>query len=409
MKKQNIISDKNLYWINFLHLYQPPWQKKEIVEEFTNKSYRYILNILKKYPKTKITMNISGCLTEQLLNYGFRDILDDIKKLTLKKQIELVGSAMYHPILPLIPEDEVIRQIKLNENINSKIFGKAWGVSKKIYGLRGFFMPEMAYSKKVAKIISKMGYEWIILDEIALDGKFNNINWSTKYYIKDVKCKNSKENFIVVFRDRKFYKNTFETEKIDKMLKNKNLNNIFIVTARDGEGYNLNLNKKTLETIEKVVRNKNVETMTISEYLKKIKNKKDVDLKRCNWESDPSEIKRKDYYSIWNNKNNEIHKKLWFFIKNIKKVVDKNKNDPNYFWARKHLDKAFTSCTWWWADGRFKGYNPDEIEKGCLEMIKSIRSLNKLDIYTKIYFEKIYSNIIFKIWEKHWKIYESCN
>lgn len=156
-----------MFWLNLLHIYQPPEQKEKIIRKITVESYSQILNILKKHPKEKITLNINGSLTEQFAQYGFKNIIDDIRKLAEKGQIELVGSAKYHLILPLVSEQEIIHQIKLNNETNKKYFGK-------IYQPKGFFIPELAYSFKVAKTLKKLGYQWIVLDEIASNRGKNN-------------------------------------------------------------------------------------------------------------------------------------------------------------------------------------------------------------------------------------------
>lgn len=148
-----------MQWANLLHIYQPPNQKKEVLTKVVDESYAKILDILEGRPKIKINLNICASLTEQLIESGFRRIIERIKKLAERKQIELVGSAKYHPILPLLPKKEVIRQIKLNENLNQKYFGKIWRSRPK--GLsraesRGFFLPELAYHKKPPELLNNL-------------------------------------------------------------------------------------------------------------------------------------------------------------------------------------------------------------------------------------------------------------
>ena len=146
-----------MYWSNFLHIYQPPTQTEEIVRKVTGESYRTLVRVLREAPGGKITLNISATLTEQLARYGLDDVIRGLRELAERGQIELTGSAMYHPILPLIPKDEVIRQIKLNTDVNQRYFGE-------IYKPTGFFPPEMCYSYEVAKPVAELGFRCIILD-----------------------------------------------------------------------------------------------------------------------------------------------------------------------------------------------------------------------------------------------------
>ncbi|HLD11852.1 MAG TPA: polysaccharide deacetylase family protein, partial [Patescibacteria group bacterium] len=148
-----------MIWVNFLHIYQPPTQKPEILEKVVKESYRKVFAGLKKIPSAKVTLNISAALTELLVKYGYDDVIETIKELAEKGQIEFTGSAKYHPLLPRIPEEEIIRQVKLNIETNRKAFGD-------VFQPRGFFPPEMAFSRNVAEVVSKLGFEWIVADEL---------------------------------------------------------------------------------------------------------------------------------------------------------------------------------------------------------------------------------------------------
>ena len=93
-------------------------------------------------------------------DFGYDDLLGLIKTIASRGQIEFTGSGKFHPLLPLIPEPEIRRQIKLNNETNKHFFGK-------LYHPRGFFPPEMAVSGEVFNTVKKMGFEWIIMSGIA--------------------------------------------------------------------------------------------------------------------------------------------------------------------------------------------------------------------------------------------------
>lgn len=178
-----------LYWVNFLHIYQPPNQDLQTLRDVASQSYRLILRLLEKYPKFCVTLNISGSLLEQMEADEFRDVIDGFKKNVGEGRIELVGSAMYHPILTLLPADEIERQIRLHEKICKKVFGD-------LYNPKGFFIPEMAYGEEVGKVIKNFGFSWIILDEAHGGG---NPDPEVKYEIEGL-------GLGVIFRNRKFSK-----------------------------------------------------------------------------------------------------------------------------------------------------------------------------------------------------------
>ncbi|GAJ08728.1 unnamed protein product, partial [marine sediment metagenome] len=151
-------------WISFLHFYQPAYADNEKVIEATEQSYQRIVSALGRNPNIKFTFNINGCLLDKWQELGFEQLIKDIKQLIQAGQVELTGSAAFHPILPLLPKPEIELQIKLNEKILRKHFGAD-------LRLNGFFIPEGAYDKKLAKLIKKFGYDWILHDEITAFGK----------------------------------------------------------------------------------------------------------------------------------------------------------------------------------------------------------------------------------------------
>ncbi|PKL71968.1 hypothetical protein CVV26_03430 [Candidatus Kuenenbacteria bacterium HGW-Kuenenbacteria-1] len=383
-----------MFWLNLLHIYQPPQQKEEIIKKITLESYSKILNILKKHPKEKITLNINGSLTEQFAQYGFKNIIDDIKKLAEKGQIELVASAKYHLILPLVPEQEIIRQIKLNNETNKKYFGE-------IYQPKGFFIPELAYSFKVAKILKKLGYQWIVLDEIAHKEKKTQ-DENNFYQIKGL------NNFYVFFRNRKI-SNLFFTGEIKnskdffKILSVKRqIKNNALITALDGE--NLGHHQlKMAEIWQEILNSKKLQTMTYSEYLamNSMKNIKEVEPQECSWASKESELKKGVPFAYWNNPNNKIHQLQWKLTKLAIKIVfqlkQKYSDTLKYQNIRKELDQSLFSCQYWWAT-MDPNWSPRMIKKGAEKLLKVIElaydaQFVNLDFFQKA--ENLYNKIIF--------------
>ena len=396
------IAKNKLTWINFLHIYQPINTDAHTIKEATDKSYWRIARALIEHPEIKFTLNISGCLFLRWKELGYQKLIEIFKKLSEKKQIEFTGSVAYHPLLPLIPKNEVVKQINENEKILKKYFGKN-------FFSKGFFLPEMAYSSSVAKIIKKHGYEWIILDEIAFDEKKQDKKLNNIY-------KDKASGLKVIFRSKKL-SNTYVPKTVKKLLTTNKQKTI--ITGTDGELYGLRYLDQTAE-FEKILNNKNLITKTISEFIneKELKEKiKKIKIRACNWESTEKELKEKKPYASWINKKNKIQNKLWDLANFAYKTLEKNKDDKNYYWARWHLVRGFASCSFWWASAKDFSYNygpyawnPDEIERGVNELIRAIRTLNNIKTRkTKIKAEKIYIKIEQLIWQNHWNYYWKIN
>jgi predicted glycosyl hydrolase (DUF1957 family) len=383
-----------MIWINFLHFYQPANAEFYNIRKALDKSYWRLLRLLEEHQTLKMTFNVSGCLLERLEEAKETAFLDRLKFLVKKGRVELTGSAYYHGFLPLLPEGEVVRQIKDNEKILKRIFGKNF---KPV----GFFLPEMAYSPAVAKIVKRLGYQWIILDEIAYSGASKARPDINRLYIDEA------SGLKVVFRNREI-SNSYPPDRLLKLVNDK----LVILTATDAELYGLRHEDPTGE-IERLAKAKELKTLNISRYLKKIERRRGLRIKiySSSWETTPAEIKAGHSYGLWQDKNNKIQMNLWKLAELALALETKYKKDKNYYWYRWHLARGLASCTFWWASARdfSKSYgpyawSPDDVERGLEDLIRSVRSLNDLKTKKpKLEAEKYYLKIKKLIWQTHWK------
>ena len=147
-----------MLFVPFLHIYQPPTQYIRTLKKVAAESYAPLIETFERNPKAKATINICASLTEQLVNHGYFDLVRRLGRLAERGQIELTGSAAYHPLLTRLPRSEVERQVRLNEEINCRHLG--------VFKPRGFFPPEMAFSREVGDAVSRLGYDWVLIEEI---------------------------------------------------------------------------------------------------------------------------------------------------------------------------------------------------------------------------------------------------
>ncbi len=386
-----------MLWVNFLHIYQPANVDGRIIDEATDASYYRLIRALEENKKIKFTFNISGCLVLRWENQKYFDLIKRIKKLVQAGKIELVGSVAYHPLMPLIPIKEAERQIRENEDILKYFFGQK-------IKLKGFFFPEMAYSPQVGKLVKKMGYQWTILDEIAYNGKLNQVDFDKVYQDKET-------SLDIVFRSRR-NSSCYVPELLFKKIKQKSEKNKLFITATDGELYGLRHIDHTA-VFEKLLKNPLLKTDTISNFISKHKERECIKLLTCSWNTTEKEIKKGEPFNLWKNPKNKIQIELWNFANLAYKLMEKHKNDQNYNWARWHFVRGLASCTFWWASSQdFRSlfgpisWNPDEIERGINEFIRSIRSLADSTTHrTKMNAEKKYIKLKKMIWEKHWEYY----
>ena len=389
-------------WINFLHLYQPANAESYSIRKALDKSYWRLIRLMEENPRLRMTWNVSGCLLERLIDEKEDEWLNRLRLLVKKGRLELTGSAAYHGFLPLLPEAEVVWQIRANEKILRRCFGKS-------YKPEGFFLPEMAYSPSVAKLVKKLGYNWIILDEITYRGDFN--------YAPDVKAcyQDEQSGLKVIFRNRAassgYPPDILQGSVAVKEEQLDNAGRPVIITATDAELYGLRHEDPTAE-LEKLAQSGAYKTVTISSYFKSHR-RRPVKIKIISgsWESSTREIKKGHPYILWQNSKNQIQTDLWRLARLAFEAGEKFKRDKNFYWYRWHLARGLASCAFWWASAHdfskiFGPYawSPDDIERGLEDLVRSVRSLEspKSKRY-KLEAEKRYLRIKKLIWQEHWR------
>lgn len=375
-------------WINFLHIYQPPWQSKDVVDRIAKETYFPLTELLGKLKRGKVTLNINASLAELFDQYGYKKLLKKLSSLAKRGQVEFVSSAAYHAFLPLLPEREIKRQIDLNNHLNKKYFGKA-------YRPVGFFSPEMGMSDRLARLLGRLGYRYALADVSSLPYRQTAITPQLFYYPR------GKLN--ILFSDHNFSDQVSALKKPTeylKLLQRQARGREYYATASDGELYGHH-NPQGVKMLAAAFANRKITPILARDFAKAPAEDLNKPLREASWSTRPGHVRAGNNYPLWDDNTNRVHKYLWRLAKLAMTQVAKHSKDRNYYWARRHLDRGLASCTWWWAAALIN-WNPEEIEKGSRELIKSIRSLRSLSRRDKIAAEKIYSQLGYEIWKMHW-------
>ncbi|UCH51606.1 MAG: hypothetical protein JSV54_02270 [Chloroflexota bacterium] len=369
-----------IYWAPLFHFYQPPTQTTSMLMKISNEAYRPLLEVFGEFPHAHATININGVLTEMLGQCGYSDVLGNLRKLAEEGQIEFTGSGKYHPVLPLIPTKEVERQIRINYETNRNYFGD-------VYVPRGFFPPEMCYSKDIVDPIIESHHVWVILSGIACP-----VAWPMNV-IHEISGKN--DRMAVFFRDD-ILSNKISFRNIDgpgfiehlKRLYN-GQDDIYVVTAMDAETFGHHIQHwdklflaqifETLEPIqiddkamheqrplaeqhrrlfefEKDKEDRQIKIVTISELLDIFPRGKQVEPNPSSWSTSADDIKMQNYYPLWKDESNPVHRMQWEHLyiamdmtHKATKLADNDTSSKFASVARTTMDAALHSCQFWWA------------------------------------------------------------
>ena len=303
-------------------------------------------------------------------DFGFDDLIGLITTLASRGQIEFTGSGKFHPLLPLIPEPEIKRQITLNNETNQHFFGK-------LFNPRGFFPPEMAVSEEVFKTVKKAGFYWIIMSGIANtlpEFPTNHISVlpnGLKLLFRDdyisIDCAFDKINNVEAFSNRLKYKETSE--------------DMYIILGLDGETFGHHVKHAIKDFLiplfQALPHRDDVKLCTVSEIVDRFPKGFTQVPRDSSWSTMPYDIASDVPFPLWLDPNNEIHlEQHRFFMYALTLIHLSNKYRESmddekkriFDNARNLLDRGIHSCQQWWASKR-PWYSPDMILRGLNEVL----------------------------------------
>jgi predicted glycosyl hydrolase (DUF1957 family) len=388
-------------------MYQPSFQDSEVLRQIDKECYKPLLRMLEEHDNVKISLNINAVLIDMLEESDLSDTIELLKNLESNNKIEIVGTAKFHPILPLISQIEAEHQIEMNEEV----------IRKKFHNWKrgGFFPPELSISSQVAKFIRRSGYKWVIMSGIACPNKwlYNQIYTSPNglmLYFRDDILSNK-----IAFNDISA-KEFIEQLGANFEENHENKKDKFFITAMDSETFGHHIKKferiflsKTLELINE---QKKIKIEFISNLEKYFPIHKDKIIPReSSWSTTYDDMQENIPYPLWDHPDNRVHSLFWKIIRSLNNLMNlvENLNLKNEWeverysdTARWFYDRGICSDTTWWANPDRGTWSPNLIYKGIELLMKSALNAqlalvhaNKSDV-GEGYFDSIsfYHNLI---------------
>lgn len=353
-------------WANFLHIYQPADQQPDILKAIVDQCYRPIISHIANSDNIKITLNITGALIELFDKHGYKDLIELLKKSGEQGKIEFTSSAKYHGFLPMLTEQDIVRQIKANDETMIHYLGD------KAYKPKGFFPPEMGFSKNIISVVEKLGYKWIILDEISGYGEPGKIDYNKIYKIKD-------SNINVFFRERRLSNLIMSAvvrskETLLQAMKDDIESDRYIVTAMDGETFGHH--RPGLENmLFDILDTKDFNLVSISDLLKEKREVVEIMPVPSTWASSKEDIDKGIQFLSWKDPENKIHAWQWELFYLVREEVEKlDKKNPLYEEIRKKMDIGTASDHFWWASAK-PWWSLEMIEDGEYRLLETVRMI----------------------------------
>jgi predicted glycosyl hydrolase (DUF1957 family) len=358
-------------------MYQPSFQDNKVLRQIDKECYKPLFRMLEEHDNVKMSLNINAVLIEMLYEFDLSETIEQLKNLVHNNKIEIIGTAKFHPILPLIPQNEVENQIEMHEEVIRKEF-QQWERT-------GFFPPELSISSQVAKFIRARGYKWVIMSGVGCpkdwlyDQIYSSPNGLELFFRDDILSNKIAFNDITAKKFVEQLKTNFKEEK------QKEDRDKYFITAMDSETFGHHIKKferlflsKTLELIND---QKEIELEFISNLDKHFPiHEKQIIPKKSSWSTTYDDMKLNIPYPLWDHPDNRIHSLFWKIIRSLNNLMNliENLNLKNEWeverycdTARWFYDRGICSDTVWWANPDRGTWSPNLIYKGIELLMKS--------------------------------------
>ncbi|MFA6982041.1 MAG: hypothetical protein WC243_03410 [Patescibacteria group bacterium] len=378
--------------VNLLHFYQPHNQQKDILDRIVHESYLPIINMMQEVPTAKATFNISGVLLQLLEYNNYSDVLTGLKHLLEKEQIELTGTAMYHAFLPLLPINEIKRQVSLNDEVSTRLFGS-------LYHPKGFFTPELAINNTVLDVIYQLGYEWIAAPQVSFGP--NKPGTSQTYFSDEF-------GINVIFRNKRVSSLILSAasrsaEDLWKETEDLHSTESYWFTVMDAETFGHHrVGHDAL--LKDIFTCKHFEPLLASELFSLGMKRSPVKLRPSTWtneeqdfwlDKEQTQITEARSFILWKDPENPIHKLQWDFLHFVLTRLNTTKDENNESWikARNLMDKAISSDQFWWASAK-PWWSLEMVEQGAFMLLQVIKTLNPEDTKSVYEADSFYRKIL---------------
>ncbi len=148
-------TDQKIYFVLAVHNHQPVGNLGEVFQQSFEQVYQPFLSILEQFSGISMVLHYSGSLLEWL-EENQPDFISRLRVLVDREQVEILGGAYYEPILPVIPEEDKIGQMRYMAERLKDLFGVV---------PRGMWLAERVWEPHLARPIAEAGLEYLAVDD----------------------------------------------------------------------------------------------------------------------------------------------------------------------------------------------------------------------------------------------------
>lgn len=144
--------------INFafgIHSHQPVGNFDFVFDDAFKHAYQPFLDIIEEFPDFKLNVHYSGILWEWIERH-YPEHISQMQKLTKRGQVEMLSGGFYEPILPVIPTEDAVGQIRKLSTWIQQQFGQT---------PRGMWLAERVWEPSVPSLMHDAGIAYTVIDD----------------------------------------------------------------------------------------------------------------------------------------------------------------------------------------------------------------------------------------------------
>ena len=320
-----------------LHFFQPWWQYSHVLDEINQRCYRPFWELVDKSDAGFIgTVNVHYTLLKYWSDKD-PETFERFRSALYKNKIEYVSTALHHPIVPLLPDKEIVKQM---------YFDTYWKNQMRIRAnSRGFYFPEMAYSRRSLDVVRGFGNKWTVLEDNVIAPDLVPFNYIYSYRGTALFLRSHHWSKYIFDWHMDF--NTFDRRMSSELPNWIGRNKAYIVIATDAETFghhNPGLGQSFL--FPAISEWSKRGTLSRFESLAESFPLREVDgasLRETSWSTEEEDVKNGTPYPLW--KSNSCHELMWRLLGIAFKYTDREEAFID------GLQMA-NSCHFWWVSRR---------------------------------------------------------
>lgn len=177
-----------MLWAHFINFFVPETKADTALRRAWERCYEPVLGLIAAHPRARLTCNVDGSFIGRLQDAGLGEGVAALRRLVESGQVELTASAYGGVVLGPMSGEAIDAAVTRAGEASREAFGE-------VYAPVGFFPPEMSCDRNVGEAVARLGFKWMLLDEMSHSGRPGSVSWDRAYRLETAEVK-------LLFRDR---------------------------------------------------------------------------------------------------------------------------------------------------------------------------------------------------------------